>query len=157
MAFDTVRPAGEGSLPMRSFRAPVAFAVVLAACSKSAAGDSDTDVACLQPRCDNPNPNSCACPDDTDGIVTNSATDPTQPDPDTTFTTTDAESTTTTGAETTTTGIEPVTTGETSASSTTGESSSSDTTTETGTSTGTDTGTSTGTDTETSESSTSGN
>mgnify|MGYP000753538688 CR=1 FL=1 len=59
---------------MRTRSSTLLLAVHLFACGHEGAANGDTEaIACLLPRCDNPSPKTCACPDDTDGIVTNTA------------------------------------------------------------------------------------
>lgn len=130
-------------------RSPVPHAIVLAllvastpaACSRSSGAAADTEsVECSHLRCDNPNPSNCACPDDTDGVITNTPTE-SLPDPETTSSSTTVDGTTTSSAGgSSSTGIDATT----STSTSTGESESSG---GTGTESGTDSSGGTGTDT----------
>lgn len=96
------------------------LASTLAACSGSSAMGADTEtIACSHLRCDNPNPSNCACPDDTDGVITNTLTE-SLPDPETT-----SASSTTDGPTTSSTGGSSSTGAETTTSTSTGVSESS--------------------------------
>ncbi|MBL8942829.1 MAG: hypothetical protein JNK45_06775 [Myxococcales bacterium] len=124
------------------------LASTLAACSGSSAMGADTEmIACSHLRCDNPNPSNCACPDDTDGVITNTLTE-SLPDPETTSasSTTDGPTTSSTGGSSST-GADTTTSSSTSTStgvseSSTGTESSGDGSSSTDTGTGSESGSS---------------
>jgi hypothetical protein len=136
---------------MRRF--PVPHVIVLAlplasalACSRSSGAAADTEsVECSHLRCDNPNPSNCACPDDTDGVITNTPTEShTGPETSGSSTTADATTTSTTSTTSTASTTSTSTGSESTSSSSTGAAETSTGTGSESGSTGTDTGTESG-------------